>query len=439
MSTLCSQQQFDALKKKAYRNIPRALLTAVIKDLPDYAAVVYLSLYDFAELNTQYPGTVMMSQISLAKHLDKSVRSIGRALQKLKNEGFIEVQEQAKSHYFINTIRVACPVSLAEHIIQEEPNRKNVIPLFPVAPMTVSEKQQTVVQNVSQTAFLKPDAIEADKSVITEHEDPLAFNTLPKTEPTPDVMDWEHLSIDDVEQLYQHYQQGLKKLRGEGVSPFNAAKQAFNPFNAEQVRAIQQHILNQSNLQFDFSTPNPAKMSLGSDKNVRHIRINNNRLKHCYLLTTEQPSVVDNVVPQTLSTTVDPVVNLKKSAVFKDVYQSERVVITKKIRALYKYHEIHPSLRAQYLRPEELIEEVMVHTLYRDFNKTFSSKHALNAAAKMIRAGTWSTPKKLLLWQSLKREQQAAKQKTQEFCALTSSALDEALKQLVQTIRYSSG
>ncbi len=97
MNEICSEINFQSLKNKPYRNIPRSLLLSVIKELPDYAALVYLVLYDLSELNQKYPGTVLASYLSLSKYLDKSVRSIGRALRTLKREGYIEYQEKTKA------------------------------------------------------------------------------------------------------------------------------------------------------------------------------------------------------------------------------------------------------------------------------------------------------------------------------------------------------
>jgi hypothetical protein len=82
-----------------------------------------------------------------------------------------------------------------------------------------------------------------------------------------------------------------------------------------------------------------------------------------------------------------------------------------------------------------LIEEVLVHTSNPNLNKTMGFKHALNAAAKMIRAGIWSMPKQLLYWQSLKREQQAARFKKQERNTLSRSTLLPQLNSFVNCLR----
>lgn len=434
MSAVCSELQFDALKKRAYRNIPRALLTAVIKQLPDYAGIVYLTLYDFAECNLRYPGTVMISYISLSKHLDKSVRSIGRALQKLKNEGFIEIQDKENSPYIINIIRVGCPSSLAEQIIHEEPERKNVFSLFSRAKVSTLPTQSSVVSKEAEQTETEAAALTTYHQPEPQHQANVALSDLPSVTPNAEPTDFSVEPIHNIEQLYQQYQQNIKKLRIEGLSPLNAARKAFHGFSNEQIIAIQQYILNQTHPQQLFSTPPSPKMSLPIDKNVHHIRINNNRAKHCLLLTKENPTSVDKLSANT-STGPNAVVNIKNEPSVNS-YQNEALCITKKVRALYKYQEIHPALKLRYPNSAVLIQEVRVHVLYRDFDKTLDFKHALNAAAKMIRQGTWSTPRKILYWQSLRREREASYQKIQTQHELTTSKFYEMLQPFVHNLRY---
>src|SRR5688500_11477211 len=92
----CAQEAFQALKKKSFRNIPRGLLINVLEELPDYASKVYLRLYDLAEGNSRYTGTVIISHATLGKKLKKSESSIKRAIKVLKDKGYIELIQQGE-------------------------------------------------------------------------------------------------------------------------------------------------------------------------------------------------------------------------------------------------------------------------------------------------------------------------------------------------------
>lgn len=419
MSTVCSEAEFRALRNKQYRNIPRVLLAAVIKSLPDYAVVVYLTLYDLSELNQKYPGTVLASHLSLSKVLDKSVKSISRALKKLKNESFIEYQEKTQSYHTVNIIQVRCPKSLAEHIIHEEVDRKNVVPLS-IAYTHSHQRKHPVSQSMPAPDHLIPTDTdislsvcspmqpEANNPITTEHDNLLEESLTPlKPEPNITPADLKADSTNPVEQLYQQYQHSLQRLRSAGVSPLSASRQAFNHFTLEQRTALQHYILNPQHPQSGFAASSETKLSRRVDKNVYPIRINNNRAEQL-LLTIDAPDSVDNLTSGQ-APAVNSTVNFKNASVVVNGLSRERLTVIKKLKAMYRSSEIHYSLQPKYLNLGALITEVLVHTSNPNLNRTTGFKHALNAAAKMIREGTWSTPKQLLYWQSLKREQEAAR------------------------------
>ena len=418
---ICSQQQFDALKSKAYRNIPRPLLGAVIKNLPDYAAVVYLSLYDAASSNLKYPDTVMISCLSLAKQLDKSVRSISRALQKLKKEGFIDIQDKDTSHSLVNIIRVGCPDTLAKKILKEEPNRKTIIPFMTVSKQSPTTKSKPL-HDLSSTSALDAKIPANPENVLTAPSFPNPDNRVAST-------DLKTEPVKAIEELYSQYQASLKKLRAVGLSPLRASRQAFLPLKPQEVNLLQQYLLNLDRHPAAFVAPSVTKMSGGMDKNVSHIRILNK--EHSYCSTIEGVSTKSIPPPQSQSA-----VDLKKTAVVTKALTAEHALVTKRILALYQYQEIHPLLKTKYLSPETLIFEVMVHVTHRNFNKTLSIQHALNAALSLIRKGEWSTPKKISYWQSLKREQEMREQKN--FDMQNETALYAALKPFFQKVSYSS-
>ncbi len=447
MSTVCSETEFRALRNKQYRNIPRALLAAVIKGLPDYAVVVYLTLYDLSELNQKYPGTVLASHLSLSKYLDKSVKSVSRGLKKLKSEGFIEYQEKTQSYHTLNIIQVRCPKSLAEQIIEEEVDRKNVVPLsiaytrshrrkHPVSqPISAPDPLIPIDTKVSPSgcSLVQP---EVNNPIVTEHDNLLAEDLASKHEPIITSTDLKAESTDNVEQLYQQYQQHFQQLRSAGVSPLNASRQAFNHFTLAQRTALQRYLLSQHHPQFGFAASNETKLSRGVDKNVHPIRINNNRAEQL-LLTIDTLDAVDNSTSGQ-APAVNSAVHFKKASVVVNGLSREHLTVIKKLKAMHRSGEIHDSLQPKYLNLGVLIKEVLVHTSNPNLNRITGFKHVLNAAAKMIREGTWSTPKQLLYWQGLKREQEAARFKQQELNMWKQSVLFARLNPFIENLRYSS-
>lgn len=393
MNIVCSPEQFDDLKTKAYRNIPRKLLTTLIKELPDYAVVVYLTLFDLSQLKKRYKNRVLISQSSLAKHLDKSTRSIGRALRKLKDEGYIEVQDKINSIYAVNIIRVCCPKSLTEQVIKKEPEGNLIPPSCAHCTAKIALQSITCEDNLEQ----------ADTGLSNE----------------VDAAYW-----------YQQYDKKLKQLKLTGISPLKASQEAFKEFTEKQSKIIQRCILN---LDHSQSATDALKAPSNLDENVQHI-INNNREEQ-HLLTIDAPAVVDNLTP-VQAPGVTPDVNLKNATVVESHDSQQRLTVIKKLKAMHRSGEIHHRLHEKYSLGT-LITEVWVHTHNRNLNRTTDFKHALNAAAKMIRQGTWSTPKQLLHWQSLKREQEALRLKQQEKEALQ-QAFGAQLNSLVNEIRYSS-
>ena len=397
MNIVCSPEQFDALKTKTYRNIPRKLLTTLIKELPDYAVVVYLTLFDLSQLKKNYKNKALISQSSLAKHLNKSTRSIGRALRKLKDEGYIEIQDKINSIYAVNIIRVCCPKSLAEQVIKKEPEDNLASPSFVHCAVKAAPQSVSCEDNLEQTET----GLNAKRSLSNEV---------------------------DAAYLYQQYDKKLTQLKLTGISPLKASQEAFKEFTEEQSKIIQRCILNLDHRQSAAYMP---KAPSTLDENVQHI-INNNREEQL-LLTIDTPAVVDNLTPAQAPDIISDV-NLKNSSVVGNAQQHSAVV--KKLKAMRRSGEIHHSLQQKYsLRT--LIHEVLVHTSNPSLNRTTGFKHALNAAAKMIRQGTWSTPKQLLYWQSLKREQEALRLKQQEQKTLR-NAFGTQLNDFVNGLRYSS-
>ena len=419
MNAICTQEDFQELGSKPYRNIPRSLLLTIIKELPDYAALAYLVLYDLSQLNQKHPGTVLASYFSLAKELDKSVRSIGRALRTLKNLGYITYQEKIKSYHTVNIIEVRCPQTVAERINREEKDRNSVVRLIAVNNKAAA---RTDANKFNQQSLNKIAGIRYNTNNFQKSDNEMGFG--------------DNASLtNSTEQLYEQYQQHLKTLRAQGIAPLAASKQAFLNFNETERTVIQRHILNQAHSvaadQANHASDIRTKMTEGQDKNVRHIRINNNRL-NTLLLTIDKSDPKDNSPPCT-SRHESAIVQLKNERKADDV-SLQRATVIKKLRAMHRSGEIHHQLTQKYSLGA-LISEVLVHTKHPNPNRISGFKHALNAAAKMIRAGTWSTPKRLLHEESLQREQARERFKQQEKEAVQMN-VDGPFRSLMSGIRY---
>ena len=371
----CQVEDFKSLKLKPYRNFPRALLKAAIKELPDYATVVYLTLYDLAELNIRYPGTVVITHQALSQELDKSESSVRRAIETLKNLGFIELlqRNQQQNRWLPNIIRVCCPETLIHKIEAAEPNRKST-------------------EALHRVPVLKP---------VVKTTEPLNQTETPKPLVT----------------LYRDYQKNVKRLVETGSSPLLASKQAYQSFSKEEATSLQQFILGLPTKSKESSVSPPLpKMKEGCSK-MNTIRSINNR-DHDPLLTIEAQDPVDKLDTSSNIPTAkeNPVVDFEKSAaVVHLLSEQDKTEAIRKIKAMARYHEIHSTIRLRYGNNlSRLISEVIFHIQHRDGQVFQSSKHALNACAKMLREGVWSTPKRLLQQTSLQLEQYSLRVKQQE-------------------------
>ena len=103
-----------------------------------------------------------------------------------------------------------------------------------------------------------------------------------------------------------------------------------------------------------------------------------------------------------------------EAEVARFVTKAERTEVVKKLKAMRKSGEIHPKVQASYQDVMVLIQHVIVHCVYRNVLRYKSFKHALNSAAKGLRNGTWTTPKRILAEQTAERERLANEAKERE-------------------------
>ena len=134
--------------------------------------------------------------------------------------------------------------------------------------------------------------------------------------------------------------------------------------------------------------------------------------------------------PITLTTPIEPSVE-PKAEVARFISKQERIEVTKKIRAMKKAGEIHPKVQVNYQDIVVLIQEVIVHCMYRNVLRCKTFKHSLNFAAKAIRKGTWSTPRRITQAEISRREQQVREAKERELREGLGS-LGQILKEAVQ-------
>ena len=397
VAKMCGAEEFESLKQKAFRNIPIPLLRVVISKMPDYASVVYLALYDLSQLNSRYPGTVIISHQNLSLMMEKSVSSVRRAINKLRELGYISFKQkrEPEKNYLPNIIQVGCPEILFQKIQAEEPDRKKNT-------FTLASSLQAFPTRVS--TFKAPS------------EPILIIN------------------------LYERYKASLKRLRETGISLMAASQQAYQDFSKEEITHLQQYILESSRFPSqDFSSSSVAKMTEGCSK-MNTIRSINNR-DHNLQLTIEAPLPVDN-----LQKSAEPnsfVMSKRhfgesKAEIVQFLNPEQRSTIVKKLKWMRKQTDgIHPLIQEKYPNIEVLIKETAFHIMHRNKEKTQDFIHSLRSAAKMIRNGTWSTPKRLVQMQITQREEDATRLKQAEIRQANDLKISQAFRNFVENTKPS--
>ena len=103
-----------------------------------------------------------------------------------------------------------------------------------------------------------------------------------------------------------------------------------------------------------------------------------------------------------------------EAEVARFITKAERKQIVTKVKAMKRDGEIHPKVQANYQDIMVLVQHIIIHCVYRNVLRYKSFKHALNAAAKGLRNGTWTTPKRVLAAETAERERLANEAKEQE-------------------------
>jgi|SaaInlStandDraft_6_1057023.scaffolds.fasta_scaffold04518_3 hypothetical protein len=174
------------------------------------------------------------------------------------------------------------------------------------------------------------------------------------------------------------------------LPPLKAASEAFKSFSAEEKKLIQELLaINESNL----TTTVVSKLRGAQTKSEQHKDNNRKEL----LLTKGDPSLENNL-------------SLKKKKFVRNKYFSSQEVETleKKIRYLKKTNLVSGEAKGKTL--SQVLSEIRFHVSYSEL----PFKHALNACCKLLKDGRWQTPRKMVFFDSIKREKQAKINKKQE-------------------------
>ncbi|HRH92429.1 MAG TPA: hypothetical protein PLW01_11005, partial [Agitococcus sp.] len=114
------------------------------------------------------------------------------------------------------------------------------------------------------------------------------------------------------------------------------------------------------------------------------------------------------------------------------ITKAEKVEVVKKAKAMLKAGEIHLKVQANYQDIMVLVQHVIIHCVYRNVLRCKTFKHALNFAAKAIRNGTWTTPKRIVQAEINHREQQAREANELELRKSLGSGLGKILGEAVR-------
>ena len=153
----CSYTEFLLAREQSPKSLPRVFLTKEIEDIScRTTAVVYFLLYDLAELPGVVEHTVNASHKTIAEQLKASPRTAARALTKLRDLGYIDINRQgsATMGYRSNKIKVRFPARLIKSILPET-NFK------------LSDKGQFQINNKSifcETNLSSPESVENESS-----------------------------------------------------------------------------------------------------------------------------------------------------------------------------------------------------------------------------------------------------------------------------------
>ena len=109
-----------------------------------------------------------------------------------------------------------------------------------------------------------------------------------------------------------------------------------------------------------------------------------------------------------------------EAEVARFITKAERKQIVTKVKAMKRDGEIHPKVQANYQDIMVLVQHIIVHCVYRNVLRYKNFKHALNAAAKGLRNGSWTTPKRVLAAETAERERltNEAKEHERRLCQI---------------------
>jgi hypothetical protein len=377
--TCADVSDLDALESStAFRKISRQMLLIMVQELSGSALKAYFILYDQSELIRYKTGKrcrIKISYDQLGKKILRSEATAGRVLKELKDKGYGIFVQQGKQgdNYFPNEILVGFPQHHVRRILAAEPNRKNN-----------TNKIRPVVNN-----------------------------------------------LDEQHTLLQQLNTKITSYRESGLKPYEASEKAFAEFTKNEQAMIYKLQKQVSKIahpeQALFFGSFPPKMAEGGLKN--DVPLDNNREYNLLLTVGDEKRAQPDVVAGKNTTSVNSVVKNKNISIVaaSTLSEQEMQTIQRKIHWMKKSNKIQGEAQGRNL--EDVIAEVVFHVRYRS-QRTPTFKHALRAAAKLLREGKWKTPKRLSRIQSINRENQAQRDKQQElmdFCAVWGTQITSSL------------
>ena len=405
-ASLCeNQSHYQALKRKAFRQFPKDMLINMVMELSLAGIRAFLVLYDLSETvsyktKNKQRQKITMSYQRLAKKINKSSSTAGRALKELKDKGYAKIFQQGKKgdEFFPNEILVGFPQHHVDEILANTKDRAQAVEIV------------SFRDNLNQY----DNEVDAAAAVSSKNNTTEA-NHMPEENNEHESNHAQSEGMQD--NILQKYYAKIDELKKQDMSMPRASREALSCFNKQE----KQQIFEAQNRQ-QINAHGDAKMTQGLPKNDVHI---DNSRDHNLMLTKGSPPCHLDASNTKQDIVSFPEVNNKKILTQKSdsnglnqphVLTAEEITkLEKKMHWLNKNNKIKGDAATRPI--QALISEVVFHVKYRS-DKTRSFNQALKGAQTILERGTWQTPKRLCHIQALRRERIAKEAKARELADL---------------------
>ena len=422
-ASLCENEaNYQALKKKAFRQFPKDMLINMAMELSLAGIRAFLVLYDLSETvsyktKSRQRQKITMSYQRLAKKINKSSSTAGRALKELKDKGYAKIFQQGKKgdEFFPNEILVGFPQHHVDEILANTKDRAQAVEIVSFRDNINQydneiDSKQTIANHQLPSALPSiSDNTASSKNNTTE------ANHMPEENNEHESSHAQSEGMQD--NILQRYHAKIDELKKQDMSIPRASREALSCFNKQE----KQQIFEAQNRQ-QINAHSDAKMTQGLPKNDVHL---DNLRDHNLMLTKGSPQChldASNTKQDIISF---PEVNNKKILTQKSdsnglnqqhaLTAEEITKLEKKMHWLNKNNKIKGDAATRPI--QALISEVVFHVKYRS-DKTRSFNEALKGAQTILERGTWQTPKRLCHIHALRRERIAREAKARELADL---------------------